>query len=36
MSHYDEVHWLGMQLFAIPVSILAGALVFKAGVLFGV
>lgn len=25
-----EVHWLGMQLFAIPCSILAGALVFKA------
>ncbi|CAE7441301.1 unnamed protein product [Symbiodinium natans] len=24
-----EVHWLGMQLFAIPCSILAGALVFK-------
>lgn len=30
-----EVHWLGMQLFAIPVSILAGALVFKANQMSG-
>ncbi|CAJ1396592.1 unnamed protein product [Effrenium voratum] len=30
-----EVHWLGMQLFAIPVSILAAALVFKTNQMSG-
>jgi len=31
----SDVHYLGMQLFAIPVAILAGALVFKANQLSG-
>jgi len=30
-----DVHWLGMQLWAIPCSILAGALVFKANQMSG-